>query len=962
MKPPVPHLARPLIATLVVALLGGCASLKSPAVSAPVADIGPAARAAADAAMAAAAAAAAAATASPSAAAAAASGPSPRAATGPAPSAATAPAPSASGVPPGTPQATPPGPSGAPAFATVIRDAKKTEGLFTLYQKDERVWIELRPEDFNKPFFLSPKIATGIGEAGVFGGSMDQAQVIEFRRVHNQVQMIARNTAFTARAETPEGRAVAAAFSPSLLASTLVASAPQPERKSVLVDANALFVNDMLGVAMQLQRSYRQGYGFDGRNSAITAVRGRPEGIVIQVMQHFATGSIAVRQPNTPPGVPVPTVPTTVPDPRSLFVTAHYTIAALPAATMAPRAADARIGHFNVAQWDFSDDLKRSPIARNVNRWRLEKKDPAAALSEPVKPIVYVLDRTIPLKYRETITAAVREWNKAFERIGFSEAIQVKIQPDDAEVDTLDGGASVRWMTNSAPVFAGIGPSHVDPRSGEILAANIGIESAAFRALRDSRAQILSGSVGEMARLMQFGGAADGPAFNARVCINAQQAAEQLGYAFDVLAARGDLDPDSPEAQQFVLDYLRQATMHEVGHTLGLKHNFRASRAYTDQQLSDPSFTSAHALTGSIMEYAPVNLASPGSRTVAPFQTTLGPYDYWAIEYAYRPLPVADEKAALGRIAARGNEPELAFGTDEDNALGIDPDALQFDLGSDPVVFARKRLAIARDLFQRQETRALAPDRDYAVLRRSLNYAVNDVARSVGLLARQIGGVRTLRDFPGSGRDPLQPVPAVTQREALDQISRSLFTADSLPVSPALQRRLAPDFQEREDALEQGAPAFTDFSVPQRVLAVQRALLNQLMGDEVAARIIDSQGKVARPSEAFQLSELYGRLERDIWSELDAPSRGALNADIPAPRRALQREHLNRVAGLVLRPGGVGRADARSLVRAQAQALLVRINSAARRSTLTADTRAHLQDSGDALAQALSARIARPGA
>ena len=928
MNHPASPLTRPVLTVLTLALLGGCATMNT-AGNAPAGAVAAAAPASS------------------------ASAPRPVAAAAPA-----GPSPSASGVPPGTPQAAPP-PGSPAAFAAVIRDATKSDGLFTLYQKEEKVWIELKPSDFNKPFFLSPKLASGIGEAGVFGGLMDGALVIEFRRIHNQVQMIARNTEYTARAGSPEGRAVAAAFSPSLLASTPVASQPQPERKSVLVDANALFVNDMLGIAMQLQRSYRQGYAFDGRNSAITALRVKPEGVVLEVMQHFATGSIAVRQPNTPPGAPVPTVPSTVPDPRSLFVTANYTIAALPAEPMHARIADARVGYFTVSRWDFSDDLNRTPIVRDVNRWRLEKKDPAAVLSEPVKPIVYWLDRTIPLKYRDTISAGILEWNKAFEKIGFQNAIQVKIQPDDAEFDTLDGGASVRWMTNAAPIFGAIGPSHVDPRSGEILGANIGIESLSSRSVRASRAQILTGSAAEFTRIMQFGGAAQAEAFDAHACLNGEQAADQLSYALDVLAARGELDPDSPQAQAFVLAYLKDTTMHEVGHTLGLRHNFRASRVYSDQQISDPDFTRTHALTGSVMEYAPINLASPGAPAVAPYQTTLGPYDYWAIEYAYRPLEPASEKAALERIAARSNEAELAFGTDEDNFLGIDPDALWFDLGSDPVAYAKKRLAIARDLFKRQETRPLAPDRDYAVLRRSLNFAVNDVARSVGVLARQIGGVRTLRDFPGSGRDPLQPVSATVQREALDQISRGVFSADSLTVSPSLQRRLAPDFQERADALGNGAPVVTDFSVTERLLGVQRALLNQLMGDEVAARVIDNQGKSAQRTEALQLSELYARLGHDIWGELDGVNV-ARAIDIPAPRRALQREHLNRVAAMLLRPGSAGRADARSLVRTQAQALLVRLNAAAQRGNLTGDTRAHLQDSADALSQALSARMTRP--
>lgn len=874
--------------------------------------------------------------------------------------AARSPAPSASGVPPGTPQPAVLPPGSPQPYAAVIKDAQPTEGLFKVYQKSEKVWLALKPEDFGKPFFLSPKLATGIGEANLYGGRMDDEHIIEFRRVHNLVQMIALNTEYTAQAGSPEGRAVAAAFSPSLLASTPVASQPDPESNAVLVDASALFVNDMLGIASQLQRSFRQGYAFDGRNSAITQVRQSPSGVVLEVLEHFATASIAPKPPGAPPGAPVPRTPTTLPDPRSLFVTAHFTISALPAVPMVAREADPRVGYFTSSQWDFSDDLNRTPIVRHVNRWRLEKKDPAAALSAPVKPIVYWLDRTIPPQYQGAITAGVLEWNKAFERIGFKEAIQVKVQPADADWDTLDGGASIRWLTNASPGFGAIGPSHVDPRTGEILAANISLESLSSRARRASRAQILTGGADSFARLMQFGGSASGIAFDARVCLDAEQSADQLGYGLDVLAARDGLDPSGPQAQQFVLAYLKDVTMHEVGHTLGLRHNFRASRLYTDQQLSDPAFTRSHSLTGSVMEYAPINLASPGAPEVQPFQTTLGPYDYWAIAFAYEPLAPADERAALERIAARSNEPALAFGTDEDNFLGIDPDSLQFDLGSDPTVFAAKRLAIARDLFKRQETRTLARDRDYAVLRRSLNFAVSDVARATGVLTRQIGGVRTLRDFPGSGRDPLQPVPAAQQRRALDQIARSVFAADSLVVSPALQRRLAPDFGERNDAMAaDSATVSTNYIVTDRVLGLQKALLVQLMGDAVATRILDSQGKASRPADALQLSELYDRLGRDIWSELGAdPGR---ITRIPAPRRALQREHVNRITASLLQPAGTGRADARSLMRAQARVLLTRLNAADKRTGLDADTRAHLQDSADTLSQVLAARIVRPG-
>lgn len=836
-----------------------------------------------------------------------------------------------------------PTPGAPPAFATVVKDAKASEGLFTLWRKDDKLWLELKPEDLNRPYFFSPKLATGIGEAGLFGGLMASSpRIVEFRRLNNQVQLIAPNLAYTAATGTPTGRAVQAAFSPSLVTSAPVASQPHPQRKSVLVELNALFLGDLLGIASTLDRSFRQGYAFEARNSAIGKERALPDAVSFEVLGHYATARIAQAQPGA---TVVPSTPSTVPDARSLFVTVYYALARLPEQPMTPRASDPRIGYFQSVRSDFSDDLARSPRQRFVNRWRLEKKDPAAALSEPVKPITYWLDRSIPDKYRGAISAGILEWNKAFERIGFRDAIRVEVQPDDADFDTLDvNRASVRWMTNAAPSFGAIGPSHVDPRSGEIVDADIGIESLSSRNRRTERTQVLA--------IAQDPDAHAG--HDATACTHADGAAEQLGYALDVLEARGELDPGSLDTEAYVLAYLKDVTMHEVGHTLGLRHNFRASRVYGEAQLSDPAFTADHALTGSVMEYAAVNLPAPGQAGGTPFQTTLGPYDYWAIEYGYKPLAAADEAAELARIAARSAEPELAYGTDEDNALGIDPEALQFDLGDDPVAFASKRFAIARDLLARQERRALPPGSDYPVLRRSVSYALRDLGRAATVLARQIGGVRTLRDAPGSGRDPLQPLPAAQQRLALDTLSRGLLAADSIRLSPTLQRRLAPDFAERTDAVFSGETQIaTDYSLVGAVLELQRNVLSQLMSDAVAARLLDSQGKASSAADALPLAELYQRLTRDVWSELRA------GGDITPPRRELQREHVNRVAALLLRPGALSRADARSLLRAQSRTLLAQMEVARRRPGLSAEARAHLADSAETLSQALSARPVR---
>jgi hypothetical protein len=850
----------------------------------------------------------------------------------------------------------------------------------TLWQKDERVWIELMPAQFGKPFLLSPKIKEGIGEAWVLGGLMafpingaGGSQVVEFVRVHNQVRLQARNTEVTAKPGTPEARAVASSYSNSLIGATPVASQPHPDRKSVLIEANALFLNDLMGVGMMLQRGLRQGYGLDRGNSVITAVRSNDAATIIETQNHFFTGSVMVPGFGGLPGAPAPQLPRFLPDARSLLVGLHYSLAPLPEQPMAPRRADPRLGLFTSAVVDFSDDLQMSPRQRYVNRWRLEKKDPAAEMSEPVKPITFWIDRNVPLVYRETVRSAILEWNKAFEKIGISGALKVEQQPDDAKFDTLDFGyPSVRWMMNADPAFGAIGPSHVDPRSGEILDADIAFEGMAARNTRTLRSQVLSSGAKDATGASPDASPPTGtdavpqsfalpflppqgmpmPAQFAR-CMHGTLAAEQLGYALDVLEARGDMDPDSPIARQFVQDYVKEALMHEVGHALGLRHNFRASRAYTEAQLADAEFTRAHGTSGSVMEYNAVNLPSPGQKGGVPFHTALGPYDYWAVEYAYKPMPTgttpAAERAELQRIAARNSEPQLAYGTDEDIFFGLDPETIQLDLGNDPMAFASKRLAIARDLFKRQESRELPPDRDYAVLRRSIGFAINDAARAVGVLVRQIGGVRTLRDYPGSGREPLQPLSAKVQREALDLISRSVLSPEGLNLTPALQRRMAPDFLDRAE----GAVS-TDFSVQQRMLDLQRAVLNYLMSDVIATRILDSVGKFDKPTEAFKLNELHERLASDVWSEL------ATASTIAAPRRDLQRDHANRLSMAVVRPSASGRADVRGLMREQARALLVRLDSTLRKRTnLDSETRAHLSDSADTLRQALAATIQR---
>jgi hypothetical protein len=906
--------------------------------------------------------------------------------------------------------ATPSKPTGPPDFPKVIAGARRIDGPITAWQNGDKLWLELRPDQLGKPFLFTPKIQSGIGEGLLLGGLMTYpvagaggAQVVEFVRVDQTIRLQARNTEVSAQPGTPEARAVKSSYSVSLLGAAPVASRPHPDRKSVLIEANGMFLNDLAGIGMQLQRQYRQGYGLDKSNSRIRKVRGTPGSLIIETESHWFTGNVNSGRNLSPlaalVGAAAPTVPRFLPDTRSLLIGQHLSLVPLPDPPMATRAADARVGLFATRVLDFSDDLARTPTRRWIARWRLDKKDPAAAMSEPVKPITFWIDRNVPLAYRETVRSAILEWNKAFERIGFQQAIRVEQQPDNAKFDTLDPGyPSVRWLMSAEPGITAIGQTQLDPRTGEIVDVDISFEGLFTRAQRYVRSRLMAAKQAPFAAPVAMGAAPPvstrGPGFEAAeawgvdlnallpapvrapadpapdrgLSANAQAAewcqygdalAEQASYALDVMDARGELDPGSPEARQFVLDYVKDTVMHEVGHALGLRHNFRASRVYSEAQLADPEFTRTHGTTGSVMEYNAVNLASPGRHGGVPFQLTIGPYDYWAIEYAYKPAPVGasdkDVDTMLQTLAARSNEPLLAFGTDEDASFGIDAETIRFDLGADPLAFASKRLDIARDLFRRQESRQLPPDQDYAVLRRSLDYALGDATRALGVLIRQMGGLRTLRDHPGSGRDPIETVPTEVQRQAFERVVEAVFAVDGFRVSPALQRRLAPDYLDRGESL--GTP--TDYNLPQRLLALQRAVLAYLLSDQLADRLLDANDKLDAGAPTFTVAEIYQRLGRELWTELGD------GAPVPLARRELQRDHVNRLAFAVLRPSPDARVDARGALRRQAQLLLLRLDATLARKgskALTDEaTRNHLADSADSLRQALSARLPRAG-
>jgi hypothetical protein len=846
-----------------------------------------------------------------------------------------------------------PDPSAPKPFDEVVKDAQRSAGFIPVWRKDEKTWLEIAPDRLGKPMILSLSIANAVGERGLYANQMVSDNKVELRIVGRVLQLRALNTAFRANGDPAMARTVAESFSDSLLAAAPVLSAPHKDSKAVLVDASALLIGDLPGISTALESAFRMPYGLDGKNSSIETARATERSLAVTTQLHFATPRIPA-PPATPlpPGAPRPMPPTATPDPRSFFIGVAINLAALPEQPMTPRRADPRVGHFTESYTELGNDLTPTPRQHMVARWRLEKKDPAAALSEPVKPITFWLDRNIPQRYRAAVTAGILEWNKAFERIGFKNAVVARQQPDDADFDTLDAEhAAIRWFTGADVGFAR-GPSIRDPRTGEILDADITMSDVFGRGARRFITEDVGfSSFAQRPVLQALWGSAQ--ADDAAYCSYAVDAAVERSFAFDLLEARGELEPDSPEAEAFVQAQIKDTIMHEVGHTLGLKHNFRSSTVITRAQLQDKAFTDNNAISGSVMDYNAFNIPLAGEPRANLNVVTLGPYDYWAIEYAYAQFAPQDEAAGLAKILARHTDPLLAFADDADaggfgGMVGLDPRDNRFDLGDDPLAWTQKRLALSRELWQRLQARGPRAGDDPQRLRRSLVAGFRQLGRAPEIAAKYVGGMYTERDLPGPGARPAyRPVEPARQREALQFLTTGLFSVDSFQFKPEFLTSVGVDYVEWQRA----AP----LSVPQAVLAVQKQALDRLLSPGTAQRVLELPYYL--PAEqrqgAFSLQEVYTTLQGAVWSELKT------GGEIDPLRRNLQREHLGKLQAMLTRGAPGLPADALSLLRLNATELQGQLRRAAARGGLSVETRAHLQDSLGTLTEALRATMQR---
>lgn len=849
-----------------------------------------------------------------------------------------------------------------------LEDTEKIDGFIPMHLKaeDRTLYAAIHPDRLGEDFGLIMHISQGTGVFNLHDGlPLSGTRLMRFTRVGNEIHLVHRNVRFTA----DEGSAMQTSLDGNTGHSTVEAfdiESQNDSTKALLIDMTGFFASDYANIGEQLKWYFNQTPArFQNDKSYVEQVMGFPENVEIDAALTY--------QGSGPPSFGGEAIP----DHRAIPVGVRYSLFALPEAPMSPRFADDRVGHFTTAVKDFSRDQQDSPYRVYVNRWRLTPKDPAARargeLVEPDEPIVFYVDRSVPEPYRPYVKQGIEAWNKAFEAAGYTNAIVAKEAPDDSTWSAEDVRYStVRWTAAHQMGYA-IGPSQTDPRTGEILNADVLISSGFVRGwMRDyedltpeTMTQALRPDP-KLHRMMP-------DHLAGRLCQAERGKAHQLGLQRALLIGRGVIDGAAPLPEEYLGDAIRDLVMHEVGHTIGLRHNFKASSGIPYDRLHDEQYTRENGLSLSVMDYAPVNIARDADEQGHYWNKEVGTYDEWAVNYAYRPVvnegefvtDPAAEQDALDAIARQASDPKHTYGTDEDTWLGpyaVDPLTNAWELGSDPLQFADDRAALVRDVAPKLDERLVQEGDRYVRLRSAMTSLLFERYAALMPVTKMVGGSYVARDHKGdpSGRPPFTPVSADRQREAVQLLVDEVFAPDAFQFEPERLNKLAPN-----RAAHWGASwsLQIDYPVHDYVETVQRGLLSGLLHPARLKRMMDTELRVPEGEAAYRPSELMTTLSDAIWSELDEGD--AINSF----RRNLQRMYTTQLVNFMLDAQSwivISIAGAeqlfvpehiRSLARLELTELSERIGRTLDQGGLDRDTQAHLHETKVRIDRALDAAL-----
>ena len=839
-------------------------------------------------------------------------------------------------------------PHGLEKIDEVVKGCEKQASLFTLYRRMEngrlKLYAEIKEEQLDQPFLLQATFGTGSSKPEIAAGTPIRDVVLKFSLTPDgRLLLIAPDLWHRGK----EGMPVAAVERdfPASYLEIFELAAKQEERRSLLIEISELFRGAIFWPDARAQNSdlfdlneaLLDNYDLDLSKSFISSTAGLSEHLNIVVQYHFRRRSEAPAAKADDAGSDeADAKPAPDKAASSLPLKVIYHLRPLPNQDYRPRLADPRVGYFvngmasaSRSGFETLDDTRRDPRVLYINRWRLEKADPQAALSPPKQPITFWIGKSVPAQYRAAISEGLLMWNRAYERLGFKDAVVVRQMPDDADWDEADPRYNtVRWIKSPsaeddvhAEAFV-----HENPFTGEILSSSINL-SAKFVRLAQSQ---IRDTLTPVRRNLKAR-----PNTSAR-CEYGKGLWWQGWLGLMSLGLLSEPGTQVDE-QAYIHALLREAVAHEMGHALGLRHNFSASTFLDAEALSDAKTVAATGVGASVMDYMPFNIFALRHPGVEYYSSTIGPYDYWAIEYGYKPIAAQtaqEELPELQRIAARGNEPGLAYQSDELADL-YDPSIVRYDLGRDTLTYWEELLALNQRLIQKLGNRKLAPDEDYGEFARALYGLILAHGEYARQLVRYVGGLRIQRNDRGDlkGRPQLFPLSAAEQQRALQLLDKYLFAEGEWAIPQEYFGQLAADPFALDDARAESA-----FPIRDEVVKIRQMVLLTLFSPGRLNLIVNNEYKVARPAETLTLQQLFASVQRSIWGNLDRRTK------VTGLQRELQRVHLDLLI-LLAEGSGLVPGDARLWARHELRELSAKITATTRVGSQDAYTRLHLEES-----------------
>lgn len=719
----------------------------------------------------------------------------------------------------------------AKTIKELTESSKKIEGLFTIFQDTVTGATKLliKEDQLNKDFIYFSQIADGVTEAGQFRGAYRGSSVFHVKKYFNKIEFVAPNTAFYFDKNNAISKSANANISHAVIASgKLLAS--DTKKGAYLIAADGLFLSETFTRIKgprfpgQSPLAFKLGK-FDRGKSKIEAIKNYPENTNIKT--EYVYNNPAVLNGGS----------AAVTDGRNVSIKVFHTFMNMPADDYTTRLDDPRVGYF-LTQTNNMTSTDVVNYRDFIHRWKLVKKNPELPISEPITPITWWIENTTPVEFRETIKQGVLAWNEAFEKAGFKNAMVVKVQPDDANWDAGDVRYNVlRWTSSPNPPFGGYGPSFVNPRTGEILGADIMLEYVHFtnrvyydRVFNNAAAVNFTAETETEEKVKFFENKN-----NHLFCSKGHLMHENTLFGKTVLAVTGasDLEMEGIKKQG-----MKSLIMHEIGHTLGLNHNMKASQLFSPAQLADADFIKGKALTGSVMDYAGINLTKDRSKQGQYYDMAVGPYDVWAIQFGYMPFTSKAERAAL---LARSTEPELIFGNDADDmrspGKAIDPRVMIGDLSNDQIGYSIDRIELVNSMMKEIKTRFGNSGDSYMQLRQAYYILSGQSATAANVISRFIGGVYVDRSKPGTSKTmPYTPVSLSDQKRALKALKKYVFAPDAFTVPKDVYNYLA---NQRRGYNFFGGPE--DPKIHEQILSYQTRVLAHITHPNTLQRISNSE-------------------------------------------------------------------------------------------------------------------------